>query len=140
LPGWLYVSVQGDGEVSEVLDGAQMRDTLVRSASTFGDATQGLHGPFSDRGHVDRRRNGTRSHACSITVRGRLDHMNQMQVRAEFRGEADGREQGGAGVRREVVGDDEGLVFAHGSSFTARQFTICADPDGSGRCAFSTDL
>jgi transcriptional regulator len=42
LPGWLYVSVQGDGEVSEVLDSAQMRETLVRSASTFGDARLGF--------------------------------------------------------------------------------------------------
>jgi transcriptional regulator len=40
LPGWLYVSVQGDGVVSATLDDVPMRDTLVRSAGTFGDARQ----------------------------------------------------------------------------------------------------
>jgi transcriptional regulator len=40
LPGWLYISVQGDGMVSEVLDDKQLRSELQRSAATFGAKEQ----------------------------------------------------------------------------------------------------
>lgn len=36
LPGWLYVSVQGDGRVSELIGESELRSVLVRSTSTFG--------------------------------------------------------------------------------------------------------
>ena len=40
LPGWLDVSVQGDGEVTEILDDNQLRELLVASTNTFSDAQQ----------------------------------------------------------------------------------------------------
>ena len=40
LPGWLYVSVQGDGEVIEVLDETAMTTTLLRSSTVFGGPAQ----------------------------------------------------------------------------------------------------
>ena len=40
LPGWLYVAVQGDGEVVETLDAGGLRKLLVRSAVEFGGAAQ----------------------------------------------------------------------------------------------------
>lgn len=40
LPGWLYVSVQGDGEVSDVLDDLQLRKLLSTSTNTFGGDQQ----------------------------------------------------------------------------------------------------
>ena len=40
LPGWLYVSVQGDGEVSDVLDDLQLRKLLITSTDTFGGEQQ----------------------------------------------------------------------------------------------------
>ncbi len=40
LPGWLYVSVQGDGEISSVLDESQLRSLLIRSTETFGNSGQ----------------------------------------------------------------------------------------------------
>ena len=40
LPGWLYLSVQGDGEVTEILDDSQLRELLVASTESFSDAQQ----------------------------------------------------------------------------------------------------
>jgi transcriptional regulator len=40
LPGWLYVSVQGDGNVCDVLDESQMKATLIRSSRVFGTSAQ----------------------------------------------------------------------------------------------------
>ena len=40
LPGWLYVSVQGDGEVAEILDDSQLRKLLIRSTDAFSDEQQ----------------------------------------------------------------------------------------------------
>jgi transcriptional regulator len=40
LPGWLYVSVQGDGEICEVLDESQLCTLLIRSTETFGASNQ----------------------------------------------------------------------------------------------------
>ncbi len=40
LPGWLYVSVQGDGEVLETLEPDELRDVLVRSTIDFGATEQ----------------------------------------------------------------------------------------------------
>jgi transcriptional regulator len=40
LPGWLYVSVQGDGEVSDILDDSQLRKILITSTDIFGDEHQ----------------------------------------------------------------------------------------------------
>lgn len=36
LPGWLYVAVQGDGEVADLLDEAELRAVLIRSTEEFG--------------------------------------------------------------------------------------------------------
>ena len=40
LPGWLYVSVQGDGEVAECIERDELRDVLVRSTTDFGASDQ----------------------------------------------------------------------------------------------------
>jgi transcriptional regulator len=40
LPGWLYVSVQGDGAVSELIGKAELRSVLVRSTTAFGASGQ----------------------------------------------------------------------------------------------------
>ena len=40
LPGWLYVSVQGDGEVSAIVEGEELRSLLVESTRTFGAPDQ----------------------------------------------------------------------------------------------------
>ena len=40
LPGWLYVSVQGDAEVVEVLDADGLTELLVRSTREFGGTEQ----------------------------------------------------------------------------------------------------
>ena len=40
LPGWLYVSVQGDGEVSRLLEGPELRELLIASTETFGESEQ----------------------------------------------------------------------------------------------------
>lgn len=40
LPGWLYVSVQGNGEVAEVLDAEALRALLIRSTEEFGAPNQ----------------------------------------------------------------------------------------------------
>ncbi|MEM7503233.1 MAG: FMN-binding negative transcriptional regulator [Pseudomonadota bacterium] len=40
LPGWLYVSVQGDGEVAECIEADELRDVLVRSTTDFGSSDQ----------------------------------------------------------------------------------------------------
>ena len=40
LPGWLYVSVQGDGEVVETIGAEGLRKLLVRSTEEFGGTAQ----------------------------------------------------------------------------------------------------
>ena len=40
LPGWLYVSVQGDGEVAGVVEGEELRSLLVESTQAFGGPGQ----------------------------------------------------------------------------------------------------
>lgn len=40
LPGWLYVSVQGDGEVIQRIEHDELRDVLVRSTTDFGATEQ----------------------------------------------------------------------------------------------------
>ena len=40
LPGWLYVAVQGDGEVSDLLDMPDLRAALIRSTEEFGALDQ----------------------------------------------------------------------------------------------------
>lgn len=40
LPGWLYVSAQGDGEVAKALDGDELRALLIRSTAEFGATDQ----------------------------------------------------------------------------------------------------
>jgi transcriptional regulator len=36
LPGWLYVSVQGHGQVASLLDADELRDLLIHATQTFG--------------------------------------------------------------------------------------------------------
>lgn len=40
LPGWLYVAVQGDGKVSDLLDKPDLRAALIRSTNEFGAKDQ----------------------------------------------------------------------------------------------------
>ena len=40
LPGWLYVSVQGDGEVAALVEGEDLRSLLIESTRAFGDPVQ----------------------------------------------------------------------------------------------------
>ena len=40
LPGWLYVSVQGDGEVFDLLDETRLRALLIESTERFGAPEQ----------------------------------------------------------------------------------------------------
>ena len=40
LPGWLYVSVHGQGTVSDNIEGNRLRELLVRSTTEFGAADQ----------------------------------------------------------------------------------------------------
>ena len=40
LPGWLYVSVKGDGEVAALVEGEDLRSLLIESARAFGDPGQ----------------------------------------------------------------------------------------------------
>jgi transcriptional regulator len=40
LPGWLYVSVQGDGQVVEEMSDQELRELLIQSTEEFGAAEQ----------------------------------------------------------------------------------------------------
>lgn len=40
LPGWLYLSVSGDGEVSRLLDERELRNLLLDSTEVFGSSDQ----------------------------------------------------------------------------------------------------
>jgi transcriptional regulator len=40
LPGWLYVSVQGHGQVASLMDVDELRDLLIHATQTFGVSEQ----------------------------------------------------------------------------------------------------
>ncbi len=42
LPGWLYVSVQGDGRIHNILNNDELRDLLIESTRRFGTDDQGF--------------------------------------------------------------------------------------------------
>ena len=43
LPGWLYVSVKGDGIIESIMDQAQLKSLLHESTTVFGGAGQQFH-------------------------------------------------------------------------------------------------
>ena len=43
LPGWLYVSVKGDGIIESIMQTAQLKNLLNESTTTFGGTQQDFH-------------------------------------------------------------------------------------------------
>lgn len=66
LPGWLYVSVQGDGEVADVLDEPRLRKLLITSTDAFGDDRQRFALDDADR-RIDRFLPGIKGFRINVT-------------------------------------------------------------------------
>ena len=66
LPGWLYVSVQGDGEVAALLDGTELRELLIASTDSFGDGRQRFSLEETDR-RIDRFLPGIKGFRVRVT-------------------------------------------------------------------------
>ena len=66
LPGWLYVSVQGDGEVSRLLEGPELKELLIASTDAFGGDDQRFSLEDTDR-RIDRFLPGIKGFRISVT-------------------------------------------------------------------------
>ena len=82
LPGWLYVSVQGDGRVSAVLDDAELRELLVTSTDTFGDGRQQFSLEDTDQ-RIDRFLPGIKGFRIEVTRIGGIGKLAQDKGRQD---------------------------------------------------------